>query len=274
MKEIVFSSHLMGGLGNQLFQISHTLSQSWKHGVGCYFLPKSETPGNGNQPTKYLDNIFRDITFKDEDVFDVMLRERHFNEANIQIPNDKSIKFWGYFQSSKNFFNFDEKIKNIFGPTSDFKNKILKKYPELNDVSTSIHVRRGDYLTISNILPVVDKSYFDYCLKQIENIGKIYIFTNDSEWVTENLNYENSVIVSDLEDYEELWMMSLCTNNIISNSSFSWWSAFLNRNENKKVFVPNIWFGPNGIHPYNNIYEPSWEKINVYYEDGVLKILT
>jgi hypothetical protein len=95
--------------------------------------------------------------------------------------------------------------------------------------------------------------------------------SENNDWVKENMDYDNSIIVSNLEDYEELWMMSLCTNNIISNSSFSWWGAFLNRNDNKNIFVPNLWFGPNGIHPHNNIYQSDWNKINVSYENGLIK---
>jgi hypothetical protein len=261
----------MGGLGNQMFQISHALAQSWKHDVGCYFLPKSETPGNGNQPTKYINNIYKDITFKDDDNFDIMLRERHFNDANIQIQENKNIKFWGYFQSSKNFGGYENEIKNLFLPNDEFKIKIKTKYPEVFENSVSIHIRRGDYLTIPEILPSVEKSYLDYCLNQLDNNVKIFIFTNDKEWVYQNITYENSIIVDGLEDYEELWMMSMCSHNIMSNSSFSWWASYLNKNKNKKVFVPNVWFGPKGIHPHDNIYEIDWTMVEVYYQNGLLK---
>jgi hypothetical protein len=260
----------MGGLGNQMFQIAHALSQSWRYNTECYFLPKSETPGNGNQPTKYFDNIYKDITFRDEDNFDIMLRENHFNDAKIQIQENKNIKFWGYFQSSKNFKGYDNEIKNLFSPNDEFKVKIKVKYPEVFENSVSIHIRRGDYITIPEILPSVDKSYLDYCLKELDSNVKIFIFTNDKEWVYQNLNYENSTVVEDLEDYEELWVMSMCTNNIISNSSFSWWSAFLNKNKNKKVFVPSVWFGPKGLHPHSNIYEDDWIKVEVVYKDKKL----
>lgn len=271
INNVTFTSHMMGGLGNQMFQMAHAISQSWKHDSDCFFLKKSETPGDGKQPNNYINNIYKNFKFSDDDKFDLLIRENHFNDAKINIIPNKSIKFWGYFQSSKNFLGYDEKIKSIFEPDLDFIKKIKSKFPQLNGNTTSLHIRRGDYLSITNILPIIDKTYFDFCLKEIGDYGQIFIFTNDKEWVKNNIKYENSIIVTDLEDYEELWMMSLCTNNILSNSSFSWWGGFLNKNTNKKVMVPSIWFGPQGIHPHFNIFEKDWTKINVFYENGMLK---
>jgi hypothetical protein len=136
--------------------------------------------------------------------------------------------------------------------------------------SVSIHVRRGDYLNISNVLPVIDKSYIDKSLELIPEKSHIFIFSNDKNWVRENLNYDNVTIVDDLEDYEELWMISLCNHNIISNSSFSWWGAFLNKHKDKKVLCPSVWFGPDGEKKWDDIYESDWIKIPVEFSDGKL----
>ena len=190
---------------------------------------------------------------------------------NIDVMYFKPIEYYGYFQSSKNFMNHSEKIKKIFEPTESFIKNIKTKYPQVFEKnSVSIHVRRGDYLTIQDILPVVDKTYIDKCVSEIKNIGPILIFSNDKEWVKNNLNYENSTVVEGLEDYEELWLISLCKNNIMSNSSFSWWGSYLNKNENKKTFVPSVWFGPNGEKNYEDIYENGWNRINVNYKNGKL----
>jgi hypothetical protein len=270
MNEIIYTSHLMGGLGNQMFQIANTLSQGYKNNKDCFFIKKSETPGNGNQPTNYINNIFRNINFKDYLDFDVFISEKSWNDANIVIPNDKSIKFYGYFQSSKNFLGYDEEIKKVFSPDIISLQKINSLYPDLEMENTvSIHIRRGDYLTIKNILPVIDKSYIDYCLKQIDKIDKIFVFSTDKVWVESNLNYPNMVVVDNLKDFEELWMISLCKYNIMSNSTFSWWGSYLNT-QPKKIFCPSIWFGPDGPNPYYNIFEKNWEKINVNYKNGFL----
>jgi hypothetical protein len=182
-----------------------------------------------------------------------------------------SAQYHGYFQSSKNFLEHKKEIQTMFLPTEEYKNKIKKKYPKIfQKGSVSIHVRRGDYLTISNILPIIDKSYIDKSLNILGEYSHLFIFSNDKEWVKTNLNYDNSTVIEGLEDYEEMWAISLCNHNIMSNSSFSWWGSYLNTNEDKKIMVPSMWFGPNGEKNYQDIYEDGWIKINVKYNNGLL----
>lgn len=266
--KIFSTSFLMGGLGNQMFQISHAVCQGWKNNVTSIFKCVSYTPMQANQPTKYIDNIFRNITF-----FDYKSQPNRISApwqfVDLKPDWKTPIEFYGYFQSSKNFYGFEEKISNLFQPTEEFIDKIYKKFPNLKKEKTvSIHIRRGDYLTINTILPTIDKTYIDECLNQIGNYDQIFIFSDDIDWAKENLNYDKSIIVENLEDYEDLWLISLCKINIMSNSSFSWWGAFLNKNKNKKVFVPSIWFGPSGEQNYSDIYESNWIKINTKFNNG------
>jgi hypothetical protein len=261
----------MGGLGNQMFQISKALSEGILNNIDVFFRPNAFIPMEGNQPSKYMDNIFRNLKFKDTTETTERINEISFSYNEMDILYFKPIEFYGYFQSSKNFKNNENIIKNIFKPTDEFKEKLKTKYPKIfEDNSVSIHVRRGDYLGISHVLPVIDKTYIDESLNKITNKSHIFIFSNDKNWVRDNLNYEESTIVEGLEDYEELWSISFCQNNIMSNSSFSWWGSYLNDNPKKKVFVPSIWFGPGGEKNFQDVYEEDWEKINVYYKNGKL----
>lgn len=272
---MIITSFLMGGLGNQMFQISKALSEGYENGIEVVFRPSSFIPMNGNQPTEYLDNIYRNLTFKeiDENLERISEPSWSFNKTNIFYY--KSIEFYGYYQSSKNFKSQSEKIKDCFLPTQQFINKIKNLYPKIfGENSVSIHVRRGDYVGISEILPVIDKTYIDESLNQIGKHSHIFIFSNDKEWCKENLNYENSTVVEGLEDYEELWSISLCNHNIMSNSSFSWWGSYLNLNKNKKVIVPSVWFGSKGEKNYQDIYEDEWIKINVKLKEGRLIYVT
>jgi hypothetical protein len=225
----------------------------------------------GRKPINYKDNIFKKIKFCDSLPVTHRVQEKKFNFDDYNVNFFNSIEFYGYYQSSKNFKSHSNYIKKTFSPPKKFIKKLKIKYPNIFDEgSVSIHVRRGDYLTISDILPVIDKTYIDESLKTMGGYSKIFIFSNDKEWVKNNLDYKDSVVVSDLEDYEELWAISLCNHNIMSNSSFSWWGSYLNKNKNKKVYVPSIWFGPKGEKEYEDIYETNWIKINVKYLNGKL----
>ena len=273
MSEIFLTSHLMGGLGNQMFQIAKALSESFNHNLPCFFKSHSFIPMEGRQPTNYEKNIFRNVIFDDTKIPSVRVSEPSWSYHNDKHLYNQPTEFYGYFQSSKNFLSYGEKIKKIFLPTDEFIKKIKQFYPEVFEKnSVSIHVRRGDYIGISNILPVIDKSYIDECVNTIGNYSKIFIFSNDKEWVKNNLSYQNSTVVEGLEDYEELWMMSLCNHNVMSNSSFSWWGSYLNLNEDKKIFVPSTWFGPQGETYYQDVYEDNWIKIETIFDDGKIKI--
>jgi hypothetical protein len=265
-----YTAYLMGGLGNQMFQISHAISQGLKNNVESLFIPVAYTPMQANQPTKYLNNIYRNINFVDN-LSDYQIVESEWKFTELDIKWDYPIQFRGYYQSNKNFLGYDEKIKELFQPTEEFINKVKSLYPEINNEGTlSVHIRRGDYTTISHVLPVIDKTYIDESIRQNGDYSTIFIFSDDTEWVKQNLSYPNQTIVTELEDFEELWMMSLCKNNIMSNSTFSWWGSFLNKNINKKVYVPSLWFGPAGEYHWDDIYIDSWIKINVTYSNGLL----
>jgi hypothetical protein len=272
MSENFYTAYLMGGLGNQMFQIAHTLCQGQKHNVRVSFDLNSHIPHQGNQPNTYVNNIFRNVTFQSKSRNTIRISENNWNDSKLIFDSKESIEFYGYFQSSKNFLGYDNFIKEFFQPTDEDKRKIFNLYPELELKNTvSIHVRRGDYSKFTDVLPITDISYFKYVLNLLPEKTKIFIFSDDKNWVKENFKSDNQIIVDGLSDYEELWMMSLCNHNIMSNSSFSWWGSFLNKDENKKVFVPSLWFGPNGPNPHDSIYESYMNKINVKYNLGYLK---
>lgn len=260
----------MGGLGNQMFQISHVISQSMKNNVEYFIRTNSFTPMQAQQTIKYIDNIFNKINFTN-DIKNVKRIYYPWKFIDKQLDLSYINEFYGYFQSSKNFYGNDDEIRKLFLPSEEVINKLKKEYPDIEKPNTlSLHVRRGDYLTIKDILPVINKTYIDKCVGKNGSYDMLFVFSDDKEWVRNNLNYENMIIVDKLYDYEELWLMSLCKNNILSNSSFSWWGAFLNLNVNKKVYAPSIWFGPNGEKEYSDIYEKNWELIKVEYKNGEL----
>ena len=265
----LISCNLMGGLGNQLFQAAHAIAKGITHNREVVFVPRSWTPMQGRQTENYLNNIFRNLKFVDNiDGFE-KVGEGPFEYSEVLVKETNTV-FDGYFQSSKNFSPHYDAIRNIFSPTVEFKNEMFEKHPELNQDNTlSIHIRRGDCFMNPDIHPIATEKYVERAVNEVGEYSHVFVFSDDREWVKENLKFTNVTYVED-EDHREMWLMSLCKNNIIVNSTFSWWGSFLNQNPNKKVVAPSMWFGPRGPRNYNDLYEPYWKVIEVKYEDGWL----
>ena len=265
------SCKLMGGLGNQMFQAAHAYCQGLKHNRPVFILSHSWTPLQGKGTENYTKNIFKNFQFgTSHDGFKEMVEGPW--EYSLVKPFDEQTVFTGYFQSSKNFLGYDNEVRELFSPTTDVIADFFHKYPQLNDSNTvSIHIRRGDYLMNPHIHPSVGLSYIQKALDLVQDYTTIFVFSEDKNWVKENLNFANMIIVEEDEDYKEIWLMSLCKNNIICNSTFSWWGSFLNRNENKKVIAPSIWFGTGGPSNFSDIYESNWIIINVESKNGILE---
>ena len=125
----------------------------------------------------------------------------------------------------------------------------------------SLHIRRGDYLN-----PEVQAIYGGICTDEYYEAAvkymkeghpgcRFYVFSNDPEWVKENLKIENMTVVEGSDEehgYRDMYLMSLCKHNILANSSFSWWGAWLNKNTEKEVIGPTIWIHKDG---FDQIYE-------------------
>ena len=273
MNNVIISASLLGGLGNQMFQIAHAYAQGLKNNLTVTFKPEAGGNMQGNKPINYLKNIFRDFNF-DSNINNLKrVSEPGWYFTPLNIKWEESIEFYGYFQSSKNFYGYNNEIKNKFKPSEEFLSKIYTIYPQLlNKNNLSLHVRRGDYLMVSHILPVVSKQYIEYCVNKIGEYDYLFVFSDDKQWVKNNLKYPNMIVVEGLEDYEELWTISLCKNNIMSNSSFSWWGVFLSEFDDKRVLCPYPWFGPAGEKKFDDIYEEKWEKVNLLYKHGELTL--
>ena len=267
----VITCHFMGGLGNQLFEAAHALSQGWKHNRPTVFFPNSYTPGQGRNTENYLDNILRKLKFVDSVDNLTTIHEPSFEYVGVK-PSEGNTAFHGYFQSTKNWFGYEDKIRETFEPSEDVVKYFYNKYPQLSEPNTlSLHVRRSEYLKLSNIHPTISLDYINEALKIIGEYSTVFIFSDDHEFVKQNLHFENCVFVDESEDYMELWLMGLCKNNIMSNSTFSWWGTFLNKNINKKIVAPSTWFGPDGPNS-KDIYEPYWNLVDVEYNNGNLNL--
>jgi hypothetical protein len=136
-------------------------------------------------------------------------------------------------------------LLDYFKPNEEM-DEYLKKYHNLLDDNTcSVHIRRGDYLRFPNDHPTLLNDYYFKSFDKMKKNTKFIVFSDDITWCKDNIKGNNMFYIEDETDYVNLILMSLCKHNIIANSSFSWWGAWLNKNKNKKVIAPKIWFGPN-----------------------------
>lgn len=248
----------MGGIGNYMFQIAATYVKSLELGYKFLIDKRFVKVGHNNIET-YKNNLLRNLQFENLNDFDEYY-ERVFNYEKIK-NFENSTMLRGYFQSEKYFKEYENEVRNFFSCPNEIKNKLLTKYDGLHTERTcSIHVRRGDYVKLQNYHPL---QTIDYYNRSIESFGKdflFFVFSDDIEWCKSNLtNLKNVFYCENNKDYEDLYLMSLCKNNIIANSSFSWWSAWLNENRNKKVIAPTNWFGKSNSHlNTKDLYCDNW----------------
>jgi hypothetical protein len=255
----IVSTSFMGGLGNTLFQTAVAYSISLRDNKELICDARNITIFH-NPHTFYTDNIFRKLKFSNN-LTDLI----HINEVGFHyspIPKlDGNIKLVGYFQSEKYFINHRNEILDLFEIDEKTKTKLLEKYSDIiNRDTCSIHVRRGDYLGIQNHHPIQPIEYYQQSIKLIGEDKHYIIFSDDIKWCEENFTFlNNKTFISGNQDYEDLYLMSMCKNNIIANSTFSWWGAWLNKNETKKVIIPSKWFGISNSHlNTNDLYCEDW----------------
>ena len=238
----------LGRLGNQLFQVASTLGIGRRNGVEVGFPQWRYSKYFEYNLPKFEGQIHKHININD------------FCFREIKVSDFTDIS--GYLQSYKFFDNIDIfntfKLKNEYRDT--FKNFDF-------DNAVSIHVRRGDYLNNTNVYPILTMEYYNTSLDILANHGLknpiIYIFSDDINWCKSNFKFDNQYFIQDHDDIIELFMMSECENNIISNSTFSWWAASLNKNIDKKVICPAKWFNSNNEilnFVYDDLIPQEWIK--------------
>jgi hypothetical protein len=270
---------LMGGLGNQLFQIFATISYAFKYNH-IFSFPDSKRLGN--RPT-YWTNFLSPLmkyTIDPNPSLNIRYNENGFHYKELPlIPQNESMIISGYYQSHKYFEEYYDKICNII-ELDESKNEVYNKYPNEYLKMISMHFRIGDYKYIPNCHPIMPYQYYKNALQLIldsENTWSIVevLYFCESENNAEvlltiekmkiNFPFLQFIKAEDsATDYEQMLMMSLCKHNIIANSSFSWFSAYFNNNEDKIVCYPkkHIWFGQ-AMKNYimDDLFPEKWNEI-------------
>lgn len=218
----------MGRMGNCLFQLSVVINLALENNDKYVFPNWIEEP-NFNLHNCYSNNITNTKTYKEKD----------FNYT--PIPYSPDLDLVGFFQSEKYFINNQDIISRLLTPKIGFGMKWGY---------TSIHVRRGDYLQLKDCYH--DLTMENYYLPAMNIIkSKHYlVFSDDINWCKTKFIGEQFTFVEGNSPVTDLSLQMACEHQIIANSSFSWWGAWLNKNPSKIVIAPKNWFGPKLI--YNN----------------------
>jgi hypothetical protein len=261
-------SYLKGGLGNILFQIAATKSISIDFGYECSFpnlqshlkFLNNETTFNPKIKHCFEYNLFLKKLISDQPNGKIKTCYFPFHYDQINISDDTIID--GFFQSEKYFIKNRKEILEFIDLELVCHAYVKNKYNFIKEKTTSVHIRRGDYVNRPNHHPVQSLNYYLDSMDMLKNNTDLFVvFSDDINWCKENIKLKNVIYIENEKDYIELYLMSICSNHIISNSSFSWWGAWLNKNPSKIVIGPKIWFGDAINHNTNDIIPENWIKI-------------
>jgi hypothetical protein len=262
----MISTNLVGGICNRMFQIAAIEDMGRRLGVPTYYNDidrdierLSRAAFWAAHAREYL-TIFKNLDWrKNQNIAVPPTKTVHVPFGYTDVKLEDNVRYEGYFQSEK-YFDKDF-IINLFQPSGRVVER-LARYKGMFDGNTcSIHVRRNNYLLLSHIHTVLPLSYYSHAIRMMDTIGveKYFVFSDDLEWCYENFVGDCFTFVSDT-DYIEMYLMGQCANNIIANSTFSWWGAYLNPHPNKKVIAPLNWFADKKMDS-SNIVPDGWVKI-------------
>jgi hypothetical protein len=269
-EEKELTGHLMGGLGNVMFIVAtcFALSKKYKVKLRFYCHPNlwRDAKRRSMQYYKMFENF--EIDCANNRKSGITFREPYFFYDSVTIDRRNHSCIYGYFQSYK-YFNayksefikmlnnpykdevdheLTERLKQVAYNNSESLSPPSKKIQELEFVS--IHVRRTDYLALSDIHLNLDTAYYEEAISNFPQEKSVFlIFSDDVDFVQKEPLFQNLVnkhIVTNQDDEYCFWLMSACDHNIIANSSYSWWASYINSNPNKLVVSPSKWFGPKG----------------------------
>ena len=288
---------LMGGLGNQVFQYATGRTLALKHQaelkLDLSFLnsdPKNiytkrelelhvfnvsaDIASSKELEPFYKRTLFQRIVTKIFSIFPSKYfignpKGFEYDVAFESYPNNSYLN--GYWQSEKYFNSIREiLLKDLVIKKEMSEQCKLTKDLILNSNSVSLHIRRGDYLSDKNANEFHGTLPLDYYYKAMAHLNvlykdlKVFIFSDDMDWVKANLKLTNECVYVDFNTGEnsvfDMYLMSQCKHNIIANSSFSWWGAWLNQNSQKTVIAPEKWFADKNLNT-KDLIPNSWLKM-------------
>ncbi|MBE4618683.1 alpha-1,2-fucosyltransferase [Vibrio navarrensis] len=283
---------VVGGLGSQMFAYALYLSLKEKYDKNEKIYLDTSSFDEFQQHNGYeLENIFNFKTESSDFVKNLITKKtllhkfiyRHFfkkiDASKKNYNFDKSVFtnssaiYYQCWTSWKYFESCEKTIKNSF------------KFPKIDELenieianiinstnSVSIHVRRGDYLNSPALKGLAPEWYYNDAISHInQNVENpnYFVFSDDISWCKENLQLENAKYIDwnkNHKSYRDIQLMSMCKHNIIPNSSFSWWGAYLNNNNSKIVITPERWGNIDAGAEIKDMNHPQWVVLKNYID--------
>lgn len=245
-------------LGNNLFQFAAALSLSSEITICVPLLDEYQAI------LKYSNTFFKGFPILNYIPDGIQIyNEPFYRYCKIPYTTGTDLVIKGYFQSYKYFDR--SRVLNQFSIDSNTLTFIRNNYPEvLNERFTSIHVRRGDYLKMLYKHPFCGLNYYQKAIDLIGRNENFIVVSDDIVWCKKYLKLERVIFVENTSPIIDLYIQSFCENNIISNSSFSWWGAYLNKNRGK-VIAPGMWFGFKNRQDIKDLLLPDYKVIDNHY---------
>lgn len=276
-----------GGLGNQMFQYALALKQQQMGKIVKIDVTKYETHHWHNDFE--LDRVFglecpfadlkeiKKFGYRKANRWTEFLRKTPFGKKTIYNHESYSFDSYvldldgyyieGYWQSEQYFSDIEEIVRKTYvfpELEQDWQKELVRSMRETHSVS--VHIRRGDYLNYPNLNGICTLDYYKNAMNYFRGRyhGNVcfYIFTNDFEWTKSHFTDADCCFVqgnTGKESYRDMQLMSLCEHNVIANSSFSWWGAWLNANKEKTVIAPERWV--NSEEDTSAVVPESWIKM-------------
>ena len=262
----MITCEMMGRLCNQMFiaATAHSLAIDNEDEVQFPYVISGITPTD-KETILHRKTIFRNLNYSKDLSFVKQMWVEPSDQSYGKIEYKPGTILRGYFQSEKYFAHNRQQILDLFRIQEQALNFLNQKYSEIinNKKYVSVHVRRGDYLKYTDFHAIMGKEYYDEAMSRFPKGTKFVFFSDDIEWCKETFGLSRrNIYVENQEDVLDLYLMSKIHNNIIANSSFSWWGAWLSELEDKRVLTPPAWFGPKNTHlTMKDLIPETWEMV-------------
>jgi hypothetical protein len=255
-----------GRLGNQLFQIASTIGIARTNGMQPVFPEWTYEKYFRRKPPK--------ATPRDSNLPEVL--ERSFSYHPLVLSGSCVID--GYFQSERYFRQHSNEIVAQFSLRQEYFAEVERLFAAYGFPDCSMHVRRGDYVGNAGLYDLGESAYYPRALSRLAPRARILCFSDDPHWCRAKFSDPRISFVEPHDDILDLFLFSRCQTNIISNSTYSWWGAWLNPRCDAAVFAPDRWFagtnvdpaqpirataeGFSGYHDASGVIPQGWTKLN------------